>query len=250
MPQVSPSLGLSFLQWFRNESQQHGVFTALHKTLGLLTQFVRESLPDRRRQRYGDIDFDWDYRVDTSSATVGWREHLLGLFHSPYQPTDPALFHEMMDKLNIDFCQFVFVDIGSGKGRVLLMAADYPFRRIIGIELLPPLHRIAVENMGKFRSDSQRCFAIEAICQDAAGFIFPPEPLVIYLFNPLPEAELSVLLANLERSLKQKPRPVFVLYHNPLLEHVLSRRKWLRRIQSTQQYAMYTNSAPEGFTII
>lgn len=212
----------------------------MRRVVSILWQFLRESMPDRRRQRYGDADYDWEYRVDTTSATVDWRERLLGLLHSPYQPTDPALFHEMISKLAIDFHSFAFIDIGSGKGRVLLTAADYPFRRIIGVELLPELHRIALENVGKYKSDSQRCFAIEVICGDALDFVFPPGPMVVYLFNPLPEAGLVKLLANLERSLKENPRPVYVLYHNPLLEHVLTANKWLSRISGTHQYSVYS----------
>jgi len=122
---------------------------------------------------------------------------------------------------------------------VLLMAADYPFRRIIGIELLPELHRIAQENIRKYKNDSQRCFAIESICRDALEFVFPPEPMVSYLFNPLPEAGLVTLLANLERSLKPNPRPAFVLYHNPLLQHLFMANKWVSSISGTQQYSIY-----------
>jgi len=234
------SPGNSFLQWFRNETNQHGLATALRKALALLWQFWRESLPDRRRQRYGDVDFDWDHRVDTTSATLGWRDRLLGFFHSPYQPSEPVLFHEMVAKLDIDFRKFVFADIGSGKGRALLMAADYPFHKIIGVELLPELHRIAEENIRKYKSDSRRCFEIQALCADACDFVFPPEPLVIYLFNPLPEAGLATLLANLERSLAEKPRRVVVLYHNPLLEQALTSRRWLQKIRGTHQYSIYT----------
>src|SRR5207237_3599958 len=98
----------------------------------MLGEFVRDSTQGRRRQRYGDVQYDWDYRVNTTSATVGWRNRLLGMFHSPYQPTEPSLFHEMLNALNIDFREFTFIDLGSGKGRVLLMAANYPFRRIVG----------------------------------------------------------------------------------------------------------------------
>ena len=219
------SPGYSFLHRFRNESKQYGLAIALRKTLVILWQFWRESLPDRRRQRYGDIDFDWDHRVDTTGATVGWRQRFSGLLHSPYQPSEPALFHEMMSQLDIDFRQFVFIDIGSGKGRALLMAADYPFHKIIGVELLPELHRIAQENIRKYKSDSQRCFQIQAVRGDARDLTFPPEPLVIYLFNPLPESGLLTLLANLERSLAEKPRSIVVLYHNPLLEQALTGRK-------------------------
>jgi SAM-dependent methyltransferase len=239
LAQHPPSPGLSFLRWFRDEVDQRGLFPALRRFLAVIWQFFRESLPDRRRQRYGDVDYDWDHRVDTTSATVGWRNRLLGLLHSPYQPTDPALFHEMMAKLDIDFPRFVFIDIGSGKGRVLLMASDYPFRKIIGVELLPELHSIAQTNIRKYGSDSQRCFAIESICGDARNFAFPPEPMVLYLFNPLPESVLVTVPANLGPSLQQDPRPVFVLYHNPLLEHVLTDRKWLQKVDGTHQYSIF-----------
>ena len=88
------------------------------------------------------MEYDWEHRVNTTSGTVGWRERLLGVFHSPYQPTDAALFQEMMASLPIDFSEFTFMDLGSGKGRTLLMASEYPFRRIVGVEILPELHRL------------------------------------------------------------------------------------------------------------
>ncbi len=193
-----------------------------------------ESTPAQRRRRYGDAEYDWDYRVDTTSATVGWRERLLGQFHSAYQPTEPALFKEMMATLKIDFQEFTFIDIGSGKGRVLLMAADYPFRRILGIELFPALHRVAQENLRTYKSDSQQCFALETVCGDAREFIFPAEPILLYLFNPLPEFALIEVMANLDHSLRQSPRVVYLLYHNPLLEHVLAK---LSGVQQNRRHA-------------
>ena len=51
--------------------------------LRVLAEFVRDSTPERLRQRYGDADYDWDHRVNTTSAAVGWRDRLLGVFHSP-----------------------------------------------------------------------------------------------------------------------------------------------------------------------
>ena len=47
---------------------------------------------------------------------------------------------------------------------------------------------------------------------------------MLYLFNPLPESGLRRVMASLERSLSAHPRAVYVLYHNPLLERVLSER--------------------------
>jgi hypothetical protein len=206
-------------------------------------EFVRDSTPERRRQRYGDAEYDWDHHVNTTSAAVGWRNRLLGVFHSPYQPTEPDLFREMLSALrqqsHFDFHDFVFVDLGSGKGRTLLMASDYPFRRIVGVELLPALHQAAQENLSKYRSESQKCFALESICADATEFVFPVEPIVLYLFNPLPEPGLRRMMGNLEQSLREHPRAVYVLYHNPLLEHVLSGSPGLRKLHATHQYAVY-----------
>src|SRR6202035_5240901 len=180
-------------QWWRYAAAYEGYFPATSRLFGVLWEFARDSTPERLRQRYGDADYDWDYRVNTTSGAVGWRDRLLGMYHSSYQPTEPAAFHEMLNTLEqspagdqngLDLRDFTFIDLGSGKGRTLLMASDYPFRRIVGVELLPALSRAAHENLGKYQNTSQRCFAIELICEDAAEFAFPVESIVLFLFNP------------------------------------------------------------------
>jgi len=239
------SLSRSAWRWWRNTAVRDGHFAATRKLLIALWEFVRDSTPERRRQRYGDADYDWDHRVNTTSAAVSWRDRLLGVFHSPYQPTEADLFREMIEALreqtHLDFSDFVFIDLGSGKGRTLLMASDYPFRRIIGVELLPALHQAARENLSKYRSASQKCFALEAICSDATEFSFPAEPIVLYLFNPFPESGLRRAIANLEQSLRDHPRAAYVLYHNPLLEPVLSESATFSKIGGTHQYAIYAS---------
>jgi SAM-dependent methyltransferase len=237
-------------QWWRYAAAYEGYFPATSRLFGVLWEFARDSTPERLRQRYGDADYDWDYRVNTTSGAVGWRDRLLGTFLSEYQPTEPAVFHAMLDTLRqtpnpdqttLDFRDFTFVDLGSGKGRTLLMASDYPFRRITGVELLPSLHQIARENLRQYNSESQRCVALEAICADAATFPFPNDPLVIYLFNPFPESGMRQVVANLEQSLRAHPRPVYILYHNPLLEHVLSESTHLRKIAGAHQYSLFAD---------
>jgi len=230
-------------QWWQDIAGREGRTAATLKLAAALWEFARDSTPERKRQRYGDADYDWEHRVNTTSAAVNWCDRLLGVFHSPYQPTESTLFHEMVDALHqqthLNFPDFVFVDVGSGKGRTLLMTSDYPFRRIVGVELLPALHQAAQENLSKYRSESQKCFALESTCADASDFPFPAEPLVLYLFNPLPEAGLRRMIANLEDSLRAHPRAVYALYHNPLLEHVLSESTALKKIGGTHQYAIY-----------
>ncbi len=235
-----------------------GYFAATRRLAEVLWEFARDSTPDRLKSRFGDAEYDWDHRVNTTSGAVGWRDRLLGQFHSAYQPTEPVAFHEMLDALQhatgaglsvpnflpnliLEFRDYTFIDLGSGKGRTLLMASDYPFRRIVGVELLPSLHQIAEDNLRLYKSDSQECFALESICADASEFAFPDDPLVLYLFNPLPESGMRKVVANLDRSLLGHPRAVFVLYHNPLLEYVLAESGALRKIGATEQCSIFAN---------
>ena len=246
---MSPTFSRQFLialrQWWNEQASDKGISGASSLLARELWEFLRDSTPARRRQRYGDMEYDWEHRVNTTSGTVGWRERLLGVLHSAYQPTDPAAFREMMAALPIQFDQFSFVDLGSGKGRTLLLASEYPFRRIVGVELLPALHHIAQENLARYKSEAQKCFALEAVCCDAIDYSFPAEPLLLYLFNPLPESGLRRVMANLERSLRAHPRAVYVLYHNPVLEHVLNESAAFTKRDGTHQYSIFafTNHA-------
>jgi hypothetical protein len=241
LPSSPPGLTRTIICWSREHARSYGMLPMLRNLAGKLWEFARESTPARRRARYGDIDYDWDHRVDTTSATVSGADRLRGLFHSPYQPTEPGLFREMVLSLRFDFSQSAFIDLGSGKGRTLLMASHFPFRRILGVELLPALHRIAKNNILSYQSDSQKCRVLETVCEDATRFVFPNEEMVLYLFNPLPEAGFVQVISNLEQSLAQHWRPVHVLYHNPLLERVLAESKSFKKVSGTHQYSLYRN---------
>jgi len=241
-PRIFPTV----VEFWKDAASRVGHIGATRALFNALWDFARDSTPWRLRQRYGDADYDWDHRVNTTSAAVGWRDRLLGAFHSAYQPTDPAAFREMLDALaayaHLDYRDFTFLDLGSGKGRTLLMASAYPFRRILGVELLPSLHQIAQENLRKYKRDGQRCFTIDSICADATTFPFPDGPLVIYLFNPFGESGLRRVVSRLEQVLRANPRPLYVLYYNPLLEYVLV-ESVLRKIAGTHQYSVFSQGS-------
>ena len=233
------------LHWWKYAAAHEGGWRATRRLIATLWEFARDSTPERRRSRFGDADYDWDFRVNTTSGAVDWRDRLLGMFHSAYQPTEPVAFHEMIAALrtecDVTLREFTFVDLGSGKGRTLLMASDYPFLRIVGVELLPSLNAIAMENIRKYKSDSQQCFALDSICTDATSFEFPRTPLVLYLFNPLPESGMREVMVNLQQSIHKNPRRVLVVYHNPLLEHTLTEIPLLTKLGAGPGYSLFGN---------
>ena len=239
----SPSFKNTLNSWWHENAVRVGSFETLRRFMVGIYDFLGDSVPQMRQRRFGDLDYDFDFRVNTTAGTVGWRDRLLGVFHSPYQATDPDLFREMMARLPDDLTSFVFIDIGSGKGRALLMASDYPFKKILGVELLPDLNRVALQNIRDYKSATQQCGSIDSVCADARVFEFPPDPLVVYLFNPLPEDGLVALMHHLSESIVRNPREVWVLYHNPILERVLESLPTFQKVSGTAQYVLYRSKA-------
>lgn len=211
----------------------------LHRLGAIAWEFLRDSLPERKRQRYGDVDYDWEHRVNTTGANVSWQARFIGLLTSSYQPIEPEIFREMLEGLRTDFREFTFVDIGSGKGRALLMASEYPFRRIVGVELLPELHRIAQENIQILRNKNLRAAPIESLCGDATEYNFPDEPLIVYLFHPLTETAFKTVIENLARSLRERPRAVRVIYANPIFEGWVRSCSEFEKLGGTHRYSLF-----------
>lgn len=247
-PDASPKAGFSFRRAFgrhwRSSVRYYGLRHTMAQVAGGAYRFFRELLPGRRKAKYGDLDYDFDHSVDTTRANVGFRAQLsAALIAHQYFPTEPWLFEQIMQAVPARFQDFTFVDLGSGKGRCLLMAAPYGFRKIIGVEFMPEWHGVAQENIRKYAETRARenkpAPAIENLCLDARDFDFPAGPLVVYLFNPFPEPMLAGVLDRLRQSLLQQPRPVYLAYRYPEFENLIARCGWLEKIAGTEQWAVY-----------
>ncbi len=236
----APTLGDAGLTWIRGLIEREGWLRGVGTAVKSLYELALDYLPSRRRLRYGDIDYDFEYRVNTTWARPSLSVRLREVFtRGKYQPSEPQLFHGIVDRLGIDYPRFTFVDLGSGKGRTLLMASDYPFQRIIGAEILPELHAIAERNVAGYRSEQQKCFQIETWQGDAREFPFPDEPLVIYLFNPFPEDILKEVLERSHASFVSQPREIRIAYHNLVHDEVMRTMAFLEELYRTEQFAIY-----------
>ncbi len=234
MPRPSPRRLLRLLgRHLRDSIRHYGWKRTLYQLGEGLGRALRESLPDRRRARYGDLDFDFENSVDTTrSNTKLFPQFIATVTGSPYFASEPWLFDQMIQALPIDFEQFTFVDLGSGKGRALLMASKHPFQRIIGVEFMPDLNVIARQNIA---GDSR----IECLEMDARDLEFPAGPMIVYLFNPFPEPVFAAVLKRLECSWRNNPRPVYLAYRSPEFENLLAASKWLERVAGNEQWTIY-----------
>lgn len=114
---------------------------------------------------------------------------------------------------DLDPAVTTFVDVGSGLGRVAFLAAAYPFKQIVGVEVSPALHEIAKDNRARFLNASPRCRDIRLVRADASTWTPPKGDLLVYLYNPF-DAELMAVFANRLRD-AANARKIWVMYHTP-----------------------------------
>src|SRR5262249_30854542 len=137
-------------------------------TLTLIPKNIAYAL-DRRRH-HTDSAFDLRFGTDTSESLglggLTIASSNIGASNQ-YQAIYRRRFEEIMSSIAIAHQHFVFIDVGSGKGKALLLASEFPFKRIIGVEFARELHETDVRNIEIYRSATQRCHDVSSICVDA-----------------------------------------------------------------------------------
>jgi SAM-dependent methyltransferase len=184
--------------------------------------------------------FDLRHRSDTApelaeQARRGWMADTAN--HS-YLPIRPGAARRELKALPLDDLRdYSFIDIGCGKGRMLLVASALPFRRFVGIELRKEIYDQAVMNFRRNpRAASQN---VECMNINALDFEFPDEKMVIYLFNPFGKEVLRDVLNNLGRSLDRHFRDVIVVLHWTNLAYVADSMSHLCLVKEGRRFRMY-----------
>jgi SAM-dependent methyltransferase len=186
--------------------------------------------------------FDRDFGVDTAGKLglagldiVGDNRHH-GEF---YLGSPPALVREALTALPIAYENFAFVDYGSGKGRALFVASEFPFKYIIGVEFAAELHLACEANLKAYRNLASLCRDIRPVHEDAATFDPPEDPLVLFFYNPFDRTIFDAVINRLEGSLRRHPRPVWIVYNNPKDRGGLDDCQFLEEVSSTRSYSIY-----------
>ncbi len=163
-------------------------------------------------------------------------DHKQGLMYLPSRSATVRL--ALRNLPIIEHHNYTFVDLGSGKGRMLFLAAEYPFRKIVGVEFAMELHSEAQQNIARYRSRKKRCSKIESVNLDATDYIFPHDNLVIALFNPFGPEVMESVLRHIQESVVEYPRDVLLMMLFPELATVIDPRDW-HILKCTRRYHIY-----------
>jgi protein-L-isoaspartate O-methyltransferase len=202
-------------QWIRRKIVNR---LARSKIEAAWQEFV-ERLP---REQLINQEFDRRHGTDTAEEVhlidtgVPAEDVLRGM--TTYRPVWEADFHAALAALKTTFEGFTFVDIGCGKGKMMMMAAERPFARIVGVEYSPGLHAIAQRNLKIYQSPTQRCRDLESVLGDALNYRLPDGPIVCLIFNALDAQTLRKFMRQVEDDLSSRAEPAYVIYCN--LRHV------------------------------
>lgn len=189
-----------------------------------------------------DTDFDRRFGVDTLQASVPRDLRIRSANQKSgcaYVPTPEALFRKMLQHVEVDFRDYIFVDIGAGKGLSILIASELPFKKIVGIEYSEVLAAIAEKNISKYTNQMQQCREIACLCCDATEFNFPDEPSILYLFNPFQGEVMDKLIDNIEQSLDRRPRDLWIVYSTPWEHRKFRRSSRLKTVESNWDFCVY-----------
>lgn len=145
---------------------------------------------------------------------------------SPYE----ALNYFVLENLLANFRNLFpeeksLIDVGAGKGRVMVVAAHYGFTKITGVDFAKELCAAAKENISKIEPKfPDTTFTVH--CRDILSYPINAGDKVFFLFNPFNEEVLAKFLMNVEDSLLKFPRPVYFIYANPKHGELLLEKKF------------------------
>lgn len=195
------------------------------------------------RHRLSEAWWEWRLRIRTAERTRDVRRVEDGSLWKNYAPVPYRSFYRVLRQIEIRPGVDVFVDYGAGKGRTLVLAARHPFRRVLGVEVVPEFAEEARRNLERAqRRSSARtgnrsgCLAgggvpVEIVTADAAEYGVPDDATILHLFDPFAGRTLERWIDLLEASLRRSPRRLTILYADdhhfaPLADA----RPWLHRI--------------------
>ena len=220
------------LRILRTHVAMFGFWSAVAKALILLLD----------RLASGRDNFDKKYGTDTKSLVPPEEANLPDEYTADaviYIPTALATVKHVFRNLPIKYEEFELIDLGAGKGRLVLLASDYPFARIRGIELSPLLSGIATDNVKKYMQNpprSLRCKRVEIQCANAVDFSIPDSNIVFFLYNPFKGSVFEQCMDHIHRcAAKQPTREIYLAYVNPWpCEHWLRQSGYFALIEEFQ----------------
>ena len=190
-----------------------------------------------------DLEFDERYGVSTGGEIPQTEldvEEATWIHGSAYVPTSPVDFAKVLGDVGLAYEETTFIDLGCGKGRVLLMASALPWRRVVGVEFSPQLADIARDNARRYTGPKVAEITVET--NDATNFRLPDGPLVVFMYHPFDEKIMAAVEASITASLRERPRRTLIVYFKPVHREVWDHASAFTKLREEKLYVIYESA--------
>jgi SAM-dependent methyltransferase len=140
-----------------------------------------------------------------------------------FRPTRVRPLKKLLNSLELPR-DSVFVDLGCGKGRALVIAAEYGFKRVVGVEFSSVLCKEAKRNISTYLKNRGVDVDIEIVESDVCDYEIKDDENIFYLFDPFDDVVLGRVLKNLDLSIEKMKRKVWLIYNNPIFRTVIEKQ--------------------------
>lgn len=235
-----PNLALRVTRRLQRSLRTRGFVGSLAHALDVLGARLRGRAP-AHPDTAADDDFDRRFGVDTGGVIPqadldvddpNW------VHGSAYVATSPIDFAEVLAPFGFDPAKTRFVDLGCGKGRVLMMTAALPFAQVLGVEYSPALSAIARRNLERYRGP-HRAEAVEVVTADASEFAYPDGDLVVFMYHPFDEVVMQRVIDALRRRQLTSPHRLLVLYFKPVHAALWQATDFVETRFESPRYSVY-----------
>jgi SAM-dependent methyltransferase len=186
--------------------------------------------------------FDREHGTDTGGtrniASLDVIDSPVARYAVQYEPSSVDLVRGALASLEIDAARFTFIDFGSGKGRVLLVAASSPFKSVIGIEFSRQLHEIASRNIALLPPELTRGARVCSINDDAASMDLPESDLVCYFNNPFGPPVIIEIAERLAAHHRDRGYRVIVVYVVPRHRDIFEKLGIFTMLRETRDFVI------------
>ena len=205
-----------------------------------LVRTVRETLQDQWFDRTRHVHTSGEVTLRAAGIDVETQRD-----SEQYQPARPHHIRQALREIPVrNHASYSYVDLGSGKGRSLFLAAELPFHGITGVEFSKVLNDQACANIRTFRHRGRRCHQMASLHANARDFVFPEGRIVLYMFNPFGAETMQVVLDHLAESLRRRPRHAVVVLLWPQCQDQVARMPGMRLVRKTPRHMIFEAHAP------
>jgi SAM-dependent methyltransferase len=160
-----------------------------------------------------------------------------------YGPVNAWAFRRLLNDLNLPKSSH-FADLGCGMGRACLLAAEYGFEKVTGVELAPELCTIARENVAKWRKHQYQMPPVEILEMDVLDFGERADADIFFMFRPFSLDFLLTVLRTLVKRAGSKKRKIVIIY----CDRLPSRESYANALSMDTKLAMIHNYTMLGYS--